>query len=326
MSRTIIDRTAAADFLRRSDGFLLLTHHRPDGDTVGSTTALIHALRALGKTAYACPNPELTPRYAGFLEPLYAPADFEPATVVSVDVAAKALIPDAMQKYLSRIALAIDHHGFNSIEAERVCVDPSSAACGELIFDLIGLLQVPLTVTMADALYAAVSTDTGCFRYSNTTVRTHIIAAALMEAGCHTAALNFELFELRTRGRVAIESAVMNNIRFFDGDTVACAFVSRELLAHTGATEDDMESLSSLPRNIDGVHVGITLYERAEGIKISVRTSEHADASAICRHLDGGGHARAAGCTVYNVPDHTVTMDEGLDAILAAVRAEAKEQ
>ena len=315
MSEQILTPREAAERLKAFDRVLVLTHKRPDGDTVGCASALVQALRALGKTAYAAVNPELTPRYAPFLEPYYPPAGFDPDTVVSVDVAAESLLPDPLRAYAPRTALALDHHAAGRCFAREICTQPERAACGELIYILLGLLEVPVTVEIADALYAAISTDTGCFRYSNTTADTHRITAALMEAGCHAAKLNQKLFEERTPARVAIESAVTQGLRYYAGGRVALTEVPRALVERTSATEDDMENLSSLPRRIEGVRVGITLYERSEGIKVSVRTDETADAAAVCESLGGGGHPRAAGATLTDC-----TLAEAAEKLLAAVK------
>ncbi|MEA4824788.1 MAG: DHH family phosphoesterase [Clostridiaceae bacterium] len=298
MSEHYLSPEEAAQRLQTYDRVLVLTHKRPDGDTIGSASALIQGLRAQGKTAYACENPEVTPRYEPYLVPYYPPKGFTPDVIVATDIAAASLLPDTMRKYADSVALAIDHHGASRDFAREICVEPTFAACGELIYTILGLMDVTINASIADALYTAISTDTGCFRYSNTTAQTHRIIAALMDAGCQAAYLNQILFEIRTPARVAIESAVLRDIVYYASGAVAVAKVSRELVARTGATEDDMESLSSLARRIEGVRIGVTLYERREGIKVSVRTDETVDASAICARFGGGGHPRAAGCTL----------------------------
>ena len=315
MSNRELTLCEAAARLKACDGVLVLTHKRPDGDTVGCASALVQGLRALGKTAYAAVNPELTPRYAPYLEPYYPPEGFVPDTVIAVDVAAESLLPEPLRKYAAQTALALDHHAAGRCFAREICTEPARAACGELIYTLLGLLEVPITGEIADALYAAVSTDTGCFRYSNTSADTHRIAAALMEAGCHAAALNQKLVEEHTPARVAIEAAVMRDLRYYAGGEIALVRVSRALVTQTGATEDDMENLSSLPRCIEGVRVGITLYERDEGIKVSVRTDASADAARVCAEVGGGGHPRAAGATLTDC-----TMEEAAQRMLDAVR------
>lgn len=158
----------AAARLAAMDQVLILTHVRPDGDTIGSAAALCCGLRALGKTAYLLPNPELTATYAPYAAPYLAEADFVPAYVVSVDIAALSLLPENARPYQDRIALAIDHHPSQEFFARETCLEADSAACGEIMYDILRQLT-PLTPEMALPLYVAVSTDTGCFVYSNTT-------------------------------------------------------------------------------------------------------------------------------------------------------------
>ena len=161
----------AARLLLGWDRLLLLTHVRPDGDTVGSAAALCRALRDLGKTAYLLPNPELTATYAPYAAPYTAPEGFVPDRVVSVDIAALSLLPENAQPYGKRIDLAIDHHPSQGFFARETCLEADSAACGEIVYDII-IRLTPVTPDIALPLYVAVSTDTGCFVYSNTTPRT----------------------------------------------------------------------------------------------------------------------------------------------------------
>ena len=121
------------EFLKDHDGYLILTHVRPDGDTVGCAAALCRGLRDLGKTAHVLPNPETTSLFSPYLEGLLAPEDFRPETVVSVDMAARGLFPDNAQQYLERVDLAIDHHPSQEFFARETCLDAGRAACGELI-------------------------------------------------------------------------------------------------------------------------------------------------------------------------------------------------
>ena len=162
----------AARLLLGWDELLLLTHVRPDGDTVGSAAALCQALRDRGKTAYLLPNPELTATYAPYAAPYAAPESFVPHHVVSVDIAALSLLPENARPYQDRIDLAIDHHPSQEFFARETCLEAGSAACGEIVYNIVTLMT-PLTPEIALPLYVAVSTDTGCFVYSNTTARTH---------------------------------------------------------------------------------------------------------------------------------------------------------
>ena len=166
-----VKETAA--FLRQHDNYLILTHKRPDGDTIGCAAALCEGLRALGRTAWICPHTEETHLFTPYLEGRLAPEGYVPETVVSVDIAARSLFTRAGEPWLARgVDLAIDHHPSQEFFAAQTCLDAGRAACGELIYDILRELG-PITPAMAVPLYVAVSTDTGCFQYSNTTADTH---------------------------------------------------------------------------------------------------------------------------------------------------------
>ena len=169
-----------AQRLQGLDRVLILTHVRPDGDTIGSAGALCQALRDMGKEAYLLPNPELTATFAPYAAPYLAPEGYVPACVVSTDVAALQLLPENARPYQNSICLAIDHHPSNEGFGAENCVVAEAAACGEILYDIIREMT-PVTQQIAMLLYVAIATDTGCFVYSNTTGRTHAIAAKRRE-------------------------------------------------------------------------------------------------------------------------------------------------
>lgn len=299
-----------ASYLRTLDDVLLLTHVRPDGDTVGSAAALCRALRDMGKTAYLLPNPEITATYEPYAAPYWAPEGFAPAHVVSVDIAALNLLPDNAAVYAPRIELAIDHHGSHGFFAARTCLDADAAACGEIVHDIIALLTA-VTPDIALPLYMAIATDTGCFVYSNTTARTHRIAAALLDTGIDAAPVNKALFRTKSRTRLAMESRMTADMTLFDHDRVVVMTIPLSLRQELHATEADIEELSSLAALVEGSDCGVTLRELRPGVvKISLRTGPRVDASAVCQRLGGGGHKAAAGATVNG------TMDEVRAAVL----------
>lgn len=193
----------AAALLRRQDHILILTHRRPDGDTTGCAAGLCRALRQLGKTAWLLKNPDMTSINAVYVDGLWAPEDFSPAFVVSVDVAARSLFFPAAGPYIDRIGLAVDHHPSFEDFGEARCVDASRAACGEIVYEICRALG-EVTPEVALPLYAAVATDTGCFVYANTTANTHQVAAALLETGIDYFTVNKRHFRTKTRRRIAI--------------------------------------------------------------------------------------------------------------------------
>ena len=301
-----VSETAA--LLRSFDNVLILTHVRPDGDTVGCAAALCAGLRALGKTAYLLPNPELTDTTAPYFRPYEAPADFLPDKVVSTDIATLGLLPENAKRDAGRIDLAIDHHpSFEHFGAANI-VRPEAAACGELMYSILAHLG-PITAEMALPLYVAVSTDTGCFAYGNTTANTHAVAAALMSTGIDYHTVNKVFFRTKSRKRMQLEGAMLSTAEFYDRDRVAVLSVPISLMEKVGATESDAEDLSALGGQIEGVDCAITMRElRPDVWKMSVRTGARINATQMCGLLGGGGHAMAAGCTIPSSPEKAKKM------------------
>lgn len=307
--------TEAASFLREHDNYLILTHKRPDGDTIGCAVALCLALRKLGKTAAILPNPDASSLFVPYFEHLTAGEDCAPDTVVSVDVAAVQLFHQNARKWLDRgIDLAIDHHPSQEFFAGETCLDAGRAACGELMYDILKEL-VEIDTAMADALYVAVSTDTGCFVYGNVTAGTHRVAAALMEAGADYKVLNKRHFRTKSWKRLQLESALIEGMDRSDDGRIAIVTLSLALAEKLALAESDIEDIAAVIGVLEGVEASATIRELRPGeCKISLRTSAGLNASKVCGLLGGGGHAAAAGCTVGG------TVDEARAAIKNAIR------
>ena len=313
MERPILSARGAAGYLEALDNVLLLTHVRPDGDTIGSAAALCRALRDCGQTAYLLPNPEITATYAPYAAPYWAPEGWQAEHIVSVDIADASLLPENAQSYRDRIELAIDHHPSQTFFARNTCLEADSAACGEIVYEIIQHLTA-LTADIALPLYVAVSTDCGGFQYGNTTARTHRIAAALMDV-VDVAAVNKTLFRTKSRVRLAMESRMVADMKLFDRQRVVIMEIPLSLRQEMQATDADIEELSALPALVEGTDCGVTLRELRPGtVKVSVRTGPRVDACALCRILGGGGHHAASGATVEG------TLDEARMAVLAAYR------
>lgn len=329
MSAQLTLREAAA-FLLANDDYLLLSHRRPDGDTTGSCAALCRALRVLGKRAWVYANPQFTPRFAPYLEGLLwqpgetdcsgaqcAPQDqaADHFSILSCDIASRSLLPFGMED--AEVALAVDHHGTNDGFAARALVDGNAAACGELLTQLISELGVRLDKPMAEAIYVAIATDTGCFRYSNVTAATLRAAAACVDAGAEIFPINRVFFEVKRRPRLKLEAYLIEHMEFFAGGRVAVSVIPQALMERLKLTEDDIDDISGFGRTIEGVEIAVMLrdVENGQG-KASVRTSPAYDAARICRRLGGGGHPAAAGA---NMPGGIPAIRE---AILRAIAEE----
>ena len=295
----ILTRTEAARWLVEGDSFCILTHRRPDGDTVGSAAALCLGLQAMGKQAVVLENPDLTPRFAPYLANLTVPQVPERAVLITVDVASPNMLPLEHQALVGSIALRIDHHGASASFTDMELVDPQAAACGEIIHDILQELKVPLDASIGQALYVAVSTDTGCFRYANTTAHTFLVASACAASGADLFSVNSELFETQRLEKLRLQSWLVEHIRFLAGGRLAICAIPRAVEEQLGVNEDDMENISSFPRSIAGVEMSATLRQTKDGlVKISLRAIPGYDAAAICAKFGGGGHKGAAGCTI----------------------------
>ena len=310
----MLTRSETADFLRSHDSYCILTHRRPDGDTLGSSAALCRILRSMGKTAHILHNREVTPRYRWLHEGLTVAAPGENDTLVSVDVASPQMLPEEYKVYMDRIALRIDHHGSATSFTEQELVDPHAAACGEIIYDIMELLDVTPDSAIADALYVAASTDTGCFRFSNTDNHTFLVAAACAKAGARVYELNQELFETVSFTKLKMQSWIVENMELFGDGKLALVAIPKAVEAAIGVTEDDMENISSFPRNIGGVQMAATIRETKDGgVKLSVRSVPGMDAAAVTAKFGGGGHKAAAGASM------AMSIDEATKAVKQAM-------
>ena len=291
-------RTEFCAFLRGHDNFVILTHRRPDGDTIGSAAALCRGLRQLGKTAFVLTNEQFTPRFGPFLDGLTCDALPAGATVISADIASEGLLSfDAVRLQLMPVC-AVDHHGSNSLACPKL-VEADKAACGEIVYAVLTELGVTVTKQIAECLYTAISTDTGCFKFSNTTANTHRTAAALIAAGADVYPINKLFFDTKSFARLRLEAKLTDTMEFYADGAVGVCTMPKSLLAAFTVTEDDLDSISGFARSIEGVRIGIMIREVEDGLgKISLRTEAPYDASAICQRLGGGGHAAAAGASV----------------------------
>ena len=280
-----------AQWLLTRDRFAILTHRRPDGDTLGSAAALCLGLRSLGKTAHILYNPEVTPRYAHLQADISKKTFTEGDTLVCVDVAATDLIPEDYRQLTGRIDLRIDHHRASESFTKEEFVDP-----------------------LAAAIHIAISTDTGCFRFGNTQSHTLEVAAACAKVSGDLSEINRNLFTVRSFKRMKLEAWIVEHLRLEAEGKIAICALPLAVEQAMELTEDDMENISGFLRSIEGVCIGAMLRENRDGtVKLSVRCHRSYNAGGICAQFGGGGHVGAAGATL-NMP-----MDEAVKAVCAAM-------
>lgn len=288
------DVAQVAAFLKEADGIMIITHRRPDGDTLGGGFALCRALEKLGKRCFVANSGEISPNLRMFTNGKSTlSVEFEPELIVAVDTAELSLM-EGLSVYGERADICIDHHKTNKRYAKYTLLDEKAASACEIIYDVINALGVPIEGDIATALYVGISTDTGCFRFRNTTPKTMRIAAELMEKGVDFEELNRIFFETVSPERVALVREMYNNAEIFDSGKLIISHLDMH-----GYADEDYEGLCGELRRIRGVVAAVLLREQeGGGYRISARAHKGFDCSAMCSRFAGGGHEGAAGGSV----------------------------
>lgn len=282
---------------------MLLTHSHPDADTLGSAAALALALRHIGKNA-AVLTGYVSPRY-DFLnkdEVFVTASPYNKQITISVDIASPTLLGEHGKTFIDKIDLAIDHHIGNSLNAKQKLVLTERAACGEIIYDLIVAMNVEITPDIAETLYAAISSDTGGFKFSAVSSHTHNIAAELLKTGIDFAEINRILFETKSKEQFLLEKIAYSSLEIYaDGMIAIISFDIKSLLEFgIDAIQTDYGGIAQLPRQLEGVEVGIMFRPEIgdNRYKISMRSNRYINVAEICAVFGGGGHYHAAGCSI----------------------------
>ncbi len=296
MNRTNrIDVNECAQFIQTHDNFLLITHRRPDGDTLGSAGALCLALRSIGKTAFLIKNSETIDKYAEYVADLEADENYKPDTIVSVDMAAETMFPKNFEA--ETIHLCIDHHVSNTFYAEKVLLNENKAACGELVFEVCEAIGAKIDKRCAELLYIAITTDTGCFQYLNTSPDTLRTAARLMEIGADCGTIVSTFFRKISRARMKLEAMIYESIRSYKDGEINIVIISKAMIEAAEAGENDCDDLAGIAGRVEGSKCSVTIKEVDENsCKVSVRSGKDVNAGEVCAKFGGGGHPMAAGC------------------------------
>ena len=290
---------------------VIIFHDRPDGDAAGSAFALRALLTQLGSETYCVCADEVHHRCRFAVEglcdsvlPENLPRDFVPERVISVDTASPAQKRGLEGRFDRAVDIMIDHHGMGEPYADYY-VDANAAACGEIIYDVAeelirrGAIKV-LPERFCLLTYMAIATDTGCFKYSNTTPATHRRVAGLMDGSFDYAEVNFKLFDCRTSEELRVNAAAQSNMRYFFDGKLAVAALSYDQIVELNVPADHFDGLIATARSIEGVEVAVSVRQMSPEplFRVSTRSNGDADVSALCAVFGGGGHKKAAGCSV----------------------------
>lgn len=305
-----LSESEVAQRLNGSQSVLILFHVNPDGDAIGSAFALKHTLLALGKSAWCVCASEVPERLLFAISdsqesvlPANIPEGMRFDLIVSVDTASPSQLGELYDMYKDKIDVMIDHHGKGTLYADNYVLAGASS-CGEVLYSIIDRLlsfsDVEMPKRVAELIYTAISSDTGCFRYNNVSPSTHILAAKLIESGVDGADINHRLFGIKSLKQMQVEHAGFERMNFYSGGRIAIITFPYDLKAQYGATDENLETLVDVARCVKGVDVAAVIKQSTNENKfrVSMRSSCDFDVSEICAHYGGGGHVRAAGCTL----------------------------
>ncbi len=303
-----------ARFLKSRNNYIILTHASPDGDTLGSAYALYYALNEIGKVAEVI-CPDVIPKKYDYFARKTDYVSREGATVIAVDVADIRLLGALQEEFEDKIDLCIDHHISNTKYAKNLYLDSDAAAAAECMYELITAMKVNINDITAKAIYTGLATDTGCFKYSSVTAKTHLICAALYEYNINAAEINRLMFDTKSKKLIDLERRVLDTAEFHFEDKCMLLTVTAQMQEITGCSGTDLEGIAVISRSVEGVLAGITLKQTDENeFKVSLRTYPPLDAAAICKALGGGGHKGAAGASVKG------SLEEVKSTVLQAVK------
>ena len=313
-----------AEVLLKAEKILIYPHINADGDAVGSAAALCHTLRRLGKTAYVLIEEQL-PANLRFMDKGYFTFDEkvieQPDVSVCVDCGDFGRFPMHREKFLSaRITVCVDHHGTTQNFCDYNYVDSAAAATGELIYALIKEMVPEADVETGEAIFAAITTDTGNFQYSNTTKNCHLIMAELYDLGVDTNKVSVEIYENERQEKLKITTKALSTLEIFGGGCGAIAHLTLEDMKEIGAEPFETDGVIEKLRSISGVEYAALVKEKEPGvIRVSMRAKRRGNVATIASELGGGGHVKAAGCTL-NMP-----LDEAVNLVKSKLNEAIKE-
>lgn len=297
---------AARAFIEANDHFLVVAHVSPDGDAAGSTSAVGWMLDRLGKSYTMINEGEMPAKFSFLwgmdrvlhLDSISSPKSYD--CIISVDCADEKRIGKVKELFADDFKLLnIDHHPTNDYFGDAQLIKADAAATVEILFDLAKTLRLPIETEFAASIYTGLLTDTGGFRYSNTTPKVMRLASELLSCGVNGSALAERLLEKITFSHITVLKKALRTLSFAYDRKVSWIIVSHEDIRETGATPEDLEGLIAYPRNIEGVEVGLLFKQLDEQtVKVSFRSNGRVDVAAMAKSFGGGGHVKAAGCTM----------------------------
>jgi len=299
------------DAIRARSRFVISSHARPDGDSIGSQLAMAYALQEMGKHVTIVNKDQASapimafPGVAGIEIADRVTGDFDAAIIMECGDLSRPGV-EGLERYF---VINIDHHPGNTGYGAINWFDESAAACGEMVFDLIGALGVPLTKDIATHIYLAILTDTGAFHYSSISPRTFEICKHLLEAGVDPVLVARNVYDSNNMGRLKIFGAVLSAMQIDRSGEIAIVYLDHAMARQAGGTYEDTEGLINLPLTVKEI-LAVVFFKQSDGdeYRVSMRSKGQVDIGAVAKEFGGGGHKNAAGCTVTGAIDELQTL------------------
>lgn len=317
MTRLTIEETA--QWLKNCEDVYILIHHNPDGDCVGAGYALAEAFHSLGKRAAVVAQDEIPPYLSHMVptDPQAFQPDFPAQHIIAVDTADPKLFGEDVQaKYGDLVELCIDHHISNIGYAQRLCLMDHAAAACEVMYTVIREMGVTLNDYMGLCLYSGIATDSGSFQYDYTSPNTLRVAADIKEdcPNVNYARLNRKLFRVKSMERLKFEQILIDYLEQYLEGRLTLICVTQEMMEKHHIAEETADGIANFPLQVEGTEVSVTMKEKEPNVfKISMRSADTANVSAICQQFGGGGHIKASGCVIEG------TAEEVKQRIISAV-------
>ncbi len=298
------------NIINNNNSFLLTSHYSPDGDALGSVIALGLTLKKLNKKAYYHIDKAFTDKYLFLTKIEDLNNDI---SQLSFDVGISLDCGDINHLFGSEVLdkcgkiLNIDHHKSNNFFGDVNLVDVEASATGEIIYELINSLEVDINRDVAICLYTAIVTDTGNFKYSNTTSKTHLIVSNLLKQSIRHWEINKRLFDEHKRAKVLLMGKTIENLQFDFDNKLVLSILTQEDIKKVGAYQEEVEGLINIGRDIIGVEVSVFIKEtQPNEYKVGFRSNNYVDVGEIALEFGGGGHSRASGCTILGEKDQII--------------------
>ncbi|MGN1299786.1 MAG: bifunctional oligoribonuclease/PAP phosphatase NrnA [Clostridia bacterium] len=307
--------------INKAEKIVIITHENPDGDAIGSSLAMKLALKQLGKDAdVIIPEFPKTFEFLPGIDEVKKESNIEEYDLaIALDCASIKLL-NGFAKYFdsAKIKVAIDHHSSNTMFADYNYVDQDAPACAQLLLVVFSYFNINVTKDIGTCILAGIITDTGGFRYEGVTADTFRFVADLCEKGIKVSQVYSQVFASKTRAKFELHRIALNRLEFLEEGKVAFTYVTKTDEKQVEAKNGDYDGIVENGRDVEGVEVSVFLRETDKGIKVSLRSKNYVNASKVAMMFGGGGHIRAAGCTIQG------TIEQAKNQIINRVKCYLK--